>query len=141
MLMTEYFVKLSGMQHTSHGDRRCRIHFRSCYSAVNKRKETQVFEERQRLRSEYNYLFRLRMSFCLFVCVLYFMHLVTRVHFDTLHLIFSVNTAALGPFCYVHLCELSCMCRGRDIKLHPHRVKLYRMGCVGSGLVLAKALT
>jgi len=28
-----------------------------------------------------------------------------------------------------------------DIKLHPHRVKLYRVGCVGSGLVLAKALT
>jgi len=30
---------------------------------------------------------------------------------------------------------------GHDIKLHPHRVKLYRVGCVGSGLVLAKALT
>jgi len=32
---------------------------------------------------------------------------------------------------------------GHDIKLHPHRVKLglYRIGCVGSGLVLAKALT
>jgi len=30
---------------------------------------------------------------------------------------------------------------GHDVKLHPHRVKLYRIGCVGSGLVLAKALT
>jgi len=30
---------------------------------------------------------------------------------------------------------------GHDIKLHPHRVKLYWIGCVGSGLVLAKALT
>jgi len=29
------------------------------------------------------------------------------------------------------------MCPGLDIKLHPHRVKLYRIGCVGSGLVLA----
>jgi len=44
-------------------------------------------------------------------------------------------------FCYVLKCELSCMCPGHDIKLHPHRVKLYRIGCVGSGLVLAKALT
>jgi len=26
-------------------------------------------------------------------------------------------------------------------KLHPHQVELYRIGCVGSGLVLAKALT
>jgi len=30
---------------------------------------------------------------------------------------------------------------GHDIKLHPHRMKLYRIGCVGSGLVSAKALT
>jgi len=30
---------------------------------------------------------------------------------------------------------------GHDIKLHPHRVKLYRMGCLGSGLLLAKALS
>jgi len=30
---------------------------------------------------------------------------------------------------------------GHDIKLHPHRVKLYRIMCVGSGLVLVKALT
>jgi len=44
-------------------------------------------------------------------------------------------------FCYVHKCKLSYMCPGHDIKLHPHRVKLYRIGCVGSGLVLAKALT
>jgi len=29
---------------------------------------------------------------------------------------------------------------GHDIKLHPHRVNLYRIGCVGHGLVLAKAL-
>jgi len=27
------------------------------------------------------------------------------------------------------------------LKLHPHRVKLCRIGCVGSGLVLAKTLT
>jgi len=44
-------------------------------------------------------------------------------------------------FCYVHKCELSYMCPDHDIKLHPHQVKLYRIGCVGSGLVLAKALT
>jgi len=43
-------------------------------------------------------------------------------------------------FCYVHKCELSYMCHGLDIELHPHRVKLYRIGCVGSGLVLANAL-
>jgi len=29
---------------------------------------------------------------------------------------------------------------GHDVKLHPHLVKLCRIGCVGSGLVLAKAL-
>jgi len=44
-------------------------------------------------------------------------------------------------FCFVHKCELSYMCPGHDIELHPHRVKLYRIGCGGSGLVLAKALT
>jgi len=44
-------------------------------------------------------------------------------------------------FCYVHKCELSYMCPGHDIQLHPHRVELYRIGCVGSGLVLMKALT
>jgi len=27
-------------------------------------------------------------------------------------------------FCYVHKCELSYMCPGHDIKLHPHRVKI-----------------
>jgi len=43
-------------------------------------------------------------------------------------------------FGYVHKCELSYMCPDHDIKLYPHRVKLYRTGCVGSGLVLAKAL-
>jgi len=31
---------------------------------------------------------------------------------------------------------LSYMCPGHDIKLHPHRMKLYRIGCVGSDLVL-----
>jgi len=46
-------------------------------------------------------------------------------------------------FCYVHKCEPSYLCVGHDIELHvciqsPDRVKLYRMG---SGLVLAKALT
>jgi len=44
-------------------------------------------------------------------------------------------------FCYVCKCELSCMCPGHDIKLHPYGVKLYRIGCVGSGLVLANTLT
>jgi len=44
-------------------------------------------------------------------------------------------------FCYVHKCELSNMCPGNGIKLHPHRVKLCQIGCVGSGVVLAKALT
>jgi len=33
-------------------------------------------------------------------------------------------------FCYVHKCELSYMCPGHDIKMHPHGVKLYRIGCV-----------
>jgi len=32
-------------------------------------------------------------------------------------------------FCYAHKCELSYMCPGHDIKLHPHRVKFYRMHC------------
>jgi len=44
-------------------------------------------------------------------------------------------------FCGVHACELSDMCLGHDVKLHPYQVKLYRIRCVGSGLVLAKALT
>jgi len=44
-------------------------------------------------------------------------------------------------FCYEHKCELSYIHPGHDVKLHPHRVKLYRIGCVGSDLVLAKALT
>jgi len=44
-------------------------------------------------------------------------------------------------FCYVHKSELSYMCSGHDIKLHPHRVKLYWIECVEPGLVLAKALT
>jgi len=34
-------------------------------------------------------------------------------------------------FCYVLKCELSYMCPGHDIKLHLHRVKLYRIGCLG----------
>jgi len=44
-------------------------------------------------------------------------------------------------FCYEHKFELSYIHPGHDVKLHPHRLKLYRIGCVGSGLVLAKALT
>jgi len=45
-----------------------------------------------------------------------------------------------------HLClnQLTTTCvasPGHDIKLHPHRVKLYRIGCVGFGSVLAKVLT
>jgi len=44
-------------------------------------------------------------------------------------------------FCYMHKCELSYMCPGHDIILHPHRVKLYWIRRVGSGLVLAKAIT
>jgi len=51
------------------------------------------------------------------------------------------SPCCIVAFCYVHKCELFCMCTGNDIKLHPHRVKLYRIGCVGSCLVLAKALT
>jgi len=43
-------------------------------------------------------------------------------------------------FCYEHKCELSYIHPGLDVKLHAHRVKLYQIGCVGSGLVLAKAL-
>jgi len=30
---------------------------------------------------------------------------------------------------------------GHGVTLHPRRVKIYQIGCVGSGLVLAKALT
>jgi len=52
------------------------------------------------------------------------------------------HTAA---FCYVHKCELSYIRHGHDnkldIKLQPHRVKLYQIRCLGSGLLLAKALT
>jgi len=44
-------------------------------------------------------------------------------------------------FCYVHKCERYYMCPGHDIKLHPHQVKLFWIGCVESGLVLAKTLT
>jgi len=33
-------------------------------------------------------------------------------------------------FCYVYKCDLSYRCPGHDIKLHPHRMKLYRIGCV-----------
>jgi len=40
-------------------------------------------------------------------------------------------------FSYVHKCKLSYMCPWHDVKLRQHRVKLYRIGCVGSGLVLA----
>jgi len=31
----------------------------------------------------------------------------------------------------VDKCELSYMCPGHDIKLHPHRVKLYRIWVCG----------
>jgi len=44
-------------------------------------------------------------------------------------------------FCYVHKWELSYIYPCHDVKLHPHQVKLYRIGRVGSGLVLLKALT
>lgn len=44
-------------------------------------------------------------------------------------------------FCCTLKCELSYRCPGHDHKLHPHRVNLYRIGCVGSGFVAAKALT
>jgi len=38
-------------------------------------------------------------------------------------------------FCYVLKCELSYMCPGYDIKLHPHRLKLFRIALVcGIGL-------
>jgi len=56
----------------------------------------------------------------------------------------DTNTVALQPihgkitrhysrycavaFCYVHKCELSYIYPGHDVKLHPHRVKLYRIG-------------
>jgi len=43
-------------------------------------------------------------------------------------------------FCCVQMRELFYMCPGHDVELHPHWVKLYQMGSVGSGLVLAKAL-
>jgi len=44
-------------------------------------------------------------------------------------------------FYYGHKCELSYMFPWHDVKLHPHRVKLYQIGCGGSGLVLVTALT
>jgi len=52
-----------------------------------------------------------------------------------------INRYIAMAFCYLHKSELSYMCPGHDIKLHPLRVKFYRLGCVGSDLVLAKALT
>jgi len=66
--------------------------------------------------------------------------------------IINAHTVALKPnrhyslyctvvFCYVHQCELSYMCPDYDINMHQHRVKLYRIGFVGSGLKLTKALT
>jgi len=44
-------------------------------------------------------------------------------------------------FCYLHKCELSCMSSYHAIKLHSHWMKLYQIGCVWSGLVLAKVVT
>jgi len=52
----------------------------------------------------------------------------------------KISMAAVA-FCYEHKCELLYIHPGHDVKLHPHRVKLYQIGCVGSGLVLARALT
>jgi len=62
-----------------------------------------------------------------------------KITIDIIHDIILCQYCIVA-FCYVPKCELSYMCPGHDIKLHPHRVKLYRIGCVGSGLVLAKAL-
>jgi len=44
--------------------------------------------------------------------------------------------------CYFAACtiELSYMCPGHNVRLHPHQVKLYRIGCVGSELLLVKAI-
>jgi len=52
--------------------------------------------------------------------------------------LFNIGIGTVAFF-YMHKCELSYMCPDHDIKLHPHRVKLYQIGCVESDLVLAKA--
>jgi len=49
-----------------------------------------------------------------------------------------VNNVELFFHEYVQKCELSYIYPGHDAKLHPHRVKLYRLRCVGSGLVVVK---
>jgi len=42
-------------------------------------------------------------------------------------------------FCYMHKCELSYMCLGHDINLHPHQVKLYRFGIgKGANVIISK---
>jgi len=43
-----------------------------------------------------------------------------------------------GAFCCVQKCELSYIYPEHNAKLHPHQVKLYRIGCVESGLVLVE---
>jgi len=44
----------------------------------------------------------------------------------------------------LHICgnhhSLSLERPGNDVKLHPHREKIYRLGCAESGIVLAKVL-
>jgi len=52
-------------------------------------------------------------------------------------------TRHYSRYCTVAFCcvQTYYMCPGHGIKLHLHWVKLYRIGCVWSGMVLAKALT
>jgi len=65
-----------------------------------------------------------------------------RIHWsDVLFTNVTNDAYCTMAFCYVDKCELSYICPGHDIKLQPHQVKLYHIGCVGYGLVLAKALT
>jgi len=64
-----------------------------------------------------------------------------RCTYSCLETIDRKITAHYSLYCTVAQCELSYMCPDHDIKQHTHRVKLYRIGCVGSCLVLAYALT
>jgi len=43
--------------------------------------------------------------------------------------------------CWCTKCELSYMCPGHVVKLHPYLVKCVLIRCVGSALVLSKVLT
>jgi len=92
---------------------------------------------------------------CLYVLCLLRTALVCAKHINLIRVsIVNARTVALQPiygkisqhysrycaveFGYMHNCELSYIYPGHNVKQHLHRV-IYRIGCVGSGLILVKA--